>query len=62
MYWIPNFLWTSERKWTFNSMDFFNNLKSVFDSIDKDYIENLKNSMSRRLEDVIAAKGGNTKY
>ena len=43
-------------------MDFFNNLKSVFDSIDKDYIENLKNSMSRRLEDVIAAKGGNTKY
>ena len=43
-------------------MDCFNNLKSAFDNIDKDYIENLINSTSRRLEAVIAAEGGNTKY
>ena len=42
-------------------MDFFNNLKSAFDNIDKDYIENLKNSMPR-LEVVIATKSGNTNY
>ena len=39
-------------------MDFFNNLKSAFDNIDKDYIENLINSIPQWLEVIIAAKGG----
>lgn len=45
-------------------MDFCNNLKLVitFDYIKKDYIDNLINSMPRRLEVVIAAESGNTKY
>ena len=45
MYWILNFLGTRERKWIFSLMDFFKNLKSAFDNIDKDYIENLINSI-----------------
>jgi len=45
-----------------NKIDFFKNLQSAFKNINKDYIENLITSIPRRLEAVIQAKGGNTKY
>ena len=45
-----------------NKIDLLKNLQSTFENISKDYIENLIKSIPRRLEAVIRAKGGNTKY
>ena len=41
--------------------DCFKNLQLAFENIDKNYIENLINSIPRRLEAIIKAKGGHTK-
>lgn len=46
-----------------NTIDIdFKALQSAFENNSKDYIENLINSFLRRLEAVIQAKGGHTKY
>lgn len=45
-----------------NKDDCFKNLQLAFENIDKNYIENLINSIPRRLEAIIKAKGGHTKY
>ena len=45
-----------------NKNDCFKNLQLAFENIDKNYIENLINSIPRRLEAIIKAKGGHTKY
>ena len=45
-----------------NKIDCFKNLQLAFENIDKNYIENLTNGISRRLEAIIKAKGGHTKY
>ena len=45
-----------------NRNDCFKNLQLELENIDKNYIENLTNSIPRRLEAIIKAKGGHTKY
>ena len=45
-----------------NKNDRFKNLQLAFENIDKNYIENLINSIPRRLEAIIKAKDGHTKY
>ena len=41
-----------------NKIDYFKNLQLAFENIGKNYIENLINSIPRRLEAIIKATGG----
>ena len=45
-----------------NKIDCFKNLQLAFENIDKNYTENLINSIPQRSEAIIKAKGGHTKY
>lgn len=44
------------------SNDYFEALKTAWENIDLEYLRNLVESMPRRLEAVLKAKGGHTKY
>ena len=45
-----------------NKNDCFKNMQLAFENIDKNYTGNLINSIPRRLEAIIKAKSGHTKY